>query len=324
MGIAPAAWMTLATPLMLAWWLDARPQRTWVNDAVALALIVLPVGLVLEQPDAVVALLMVSSAAWVLWLMRARRVLWLLLLAVVIGTTAVTLTSFQKPYPTQLVYSNGAAYDSHSPGYQQRLSQLIIGGGLAAAADDGQRLGDSGLIHRASGGEPPLLKDGTDRFVFAVISHDFGAAAAGIVALLLLTLTLRGLVLAAGAVNAFGRSAAAAIVWTFFGAVALNLAAGMNVFPLSPPSLPLMGSGGNALLVTLAGFGLVLALTNKGLGAPATATDHQVGGRQARQMRVVAGVVLLVSVLLAVRYVDLQRTDWGAARAAVLEMTSRR
>ena len=67
--IQPSELMKLAIPLMLAWFLEQREKTLSVKDfGVAAALLLLPVGLIVRQPDLGTATLILASGFYVLFL----------------------------------------------------------------------------------------------------------------------------------------------------------------------------------------------------------------------------------------------------------------
>ena len=66
--IQPSELLKIATPLMLAWWFHRREGQTRPLDfAVAFALLALPVGLIMKQPDLGTALLVLAAGLAVIF-----------------------------------------------------------------------------------------------------------------------------------------------------------------------------------------------------------------------------------------------------------------
>ena len=66
--IQPSEILKIATPLMLAWWFQKREGQLQVSDfIVALALLAVPVGLVIKQPDLGTALLILFGGLYVIF-----------------------------------------------------------------------------------------------------------------------------------------------------------------------------------------------------------------------------------------------------------------
>jgi rod shape determining protein RodA len=67
--IQPSEFMKIVTPLMLAWFFQSRAGHlTWQSYAIAAVLLVVPVGLIVRQPDLGTALLVVAAGFCVIFL----------------------------------------------------------------------------------------------------------------------------------------------------------------------------------------------------------------------------------------------------------------
>ena len=86
--IQPSEIMKIAMPLMLAWWFQRREGQLRALDfAVALLLLVLPLGLIVKQPDLGTAILVLSAGLYVIFFAGLS---WKLILPVfVVGALAI-------------------------------------------------------------------------------------------------------------------------------------------------------------------------------------------------------------------------------------------
>jgi len=67
--IQPSELMKIAVPMMLAWYFAKREQSLrWIDYAVAALLLVVPVGLIMKQPDLGTALIIAAAGFYVLFL----------------------------------------------------------------------------------------------------------------------------------------------------------------------------------------------------------------------------------------------------------------
>ena len=68
-SVQPSEFLKLAMPMMSAWYLSSRPQPLSMKDVgISLTLILLPVGLIAEQPDLGTSILVFSSGFFVIFL----------------------------------------------------------------------------------------------------------------------------------------------------------------------------------------------------------------------------------------------------------------
>ena len=87
--IQPSEILKIAMPLMLAWWFQRREGQLRVPDfVIALVLLLVPVGLIVKQPDLGTAILVFSAGFYVIFFAGLS---WKLILPVlVVGAIAIT------------------------------------------------------------------------------------------------------------------------------------------------------------------------------------------------------------------------------------------
>ena len=93
--IQPSEILKIAVPLMLAWWFQRREGQARASDfLVALALLALPVGLILKQPDLGTAILVLSAGLYVMFFAGLTwRLIVPVLLVAAVGVTALVAYS---------------------------------------------------------------------------------------------------------------------------------------------------------------------------------------------------------------------------------------
>lgn len=97
--------------------------------------------------------------------------------------------------------------------------------------------------------------------IFAIIAEELGFLRAGAILALLLWMAIRGYRIARGAPDAFSRLLATGITSWLIIQAAINLGAMLGVLPLTGVPLPFISYGGNALIVTLIGVGILLSIS---------------------------------------------------------------
>jgi cell division protein FtsW len=132
-------------------------------------------------------------------------------------------------------------------GYQPRQSLIAVGSG--------------GLVGRGPGESRQrqlFLPQPHSDFVFAILAEEHGLLGALAVVALFGVLVWRGMRAGIRAPDAFGRYAA----FGFTGAIAvqalLNVSVALTILPTTGITLPLLSYGGSSLIMTLAGCGVVL------------------------------------------------------------------
>ncbi|NOT32312.1 MAG: FtsW/RodA/SpoVE family cell cycle protein, partial [Planctomycetes bacterium] len=230
--------------------------RDWRVPAL-LALV--PIALVMVQPDLGTALTLVPITLGMFWLAGARtRVLAALVLgAALVGYSAWRLDwiqGYQKKRidtwvssldPASLIRNkNGGAFHLHK-------AQLSIGNGDVF----GQGLG------RGVANEAGHLPERSSDSIFAVIAEESGFLGAS--ALVLTYLVFAGLFLvAAGRTRErFSRLVIAGTGLYFAAHFAINTGVNLGLIPMTGLTLPLVSTGGSSMLVSLALLGLALGLS---------------------------------------------------------------
>ncbi len=99
--------------------------------------------------------------------------------------------------------------------------------------------------------------------IFAVVVEELGFVRALVVIFVFLFVMVRGYRIAKTAPDPFGRYLAGGITSLFAMQTFINLAAMLKVLPLTGIPLPLVSYGGSSLIVTLAGVGILLAISKQ-------------------------------------------------------------
>ena len=249
----PSELSKLVVPLMIAFYLAERPfPLPWKNLAVALGLILLPVALILRQPDLGTALLVMASGLAVVFL---AGISWRLVSAgMVLAVAMVPLAwHFMHDYQRGRVLTLlDPTRDPLGSGYHIIQSTIAIGsGGLF-----GKGWQNSSQSHLE------FLPESSTDFIFAVFAEEFGLLGCGFLLLLYLALMLRGLQISVTASDGFGRLMAGAIVAIFCCYVVVNIGMVSGLLPVVGVPLPLISYGGSSLVTLLLGFGILMAIRN--------------------------------------------------------------
>ena len=247
----PSEFVKLTVPLMVAWFISRSemPPPLW-RIVLGGVLTLVPVVLVMRQPDLGTSLLIVASGAFVLFL---AGVGWRYIVALAIfGAGCVpVLWHFMHDYQRQRVLTLlDPQQDPLGAGYHIIQSTIAIGSG---------GMYGKGWFNGTQSQLDFLPERSTD-FVFAVIGEEFGLL--GILVLLsaYLFIVYRGLYIAAQAQTSFGKLLAGALVLTFFIYVFVNIGMVSGILPVVGLPLPLVSYGGTSLVTLMAGFGIVMSI----------------------------------------------------------------
>ncbi len=108
-------------------------------------------------------------------------------------------------------------------------------------------------------------------FIFAIIGEELGLIGAVVVLGLLVVLAIAFARIMRQAPTMFGRTVTAAMLVWVIGQACVNIGVVLGVFPVLGVPLPLVSSGGTALLTTLVGIGVVLSVARESAPVPARA-----------------------------------------------------
>jgi rod shape determining protein RodA len=249
--IQPSELMKLAVPLMMAWYFDKHEVTLRLRDyAVATLLLILPLLLILRQPDLGTTLLIASSGFYVLFLAGLSWRIIAGLLVVSLGSLPVLWVMLHDYQRRRIMTLFDPTQDPLGAGYHTIQSTIAIGSG--------------GLIGKGwqQGTQTHLdfLPEKSTDFIFAVFSEEFGLV--GNTALLLLYLVVigRGMMITANASTQFTRLVAGSITLTFFTYIFVNIGMVVGILPVVGVPLPLISYGGTSMVTMLLGFGILMSI----------------------------------------------------------------
>jgi rod shape determining protein RodA len=249
--IQPSELMRIAVPLVLAWYFDRFEAGLRLrNFAVAAALLLIPVGLIVRQPDLGTALMIGASGAYVLFLAGLS---WRIIggLAVAGGIAMPfawsMLHDYQRRRILTLIDPNA---DPLGAGYHTIQSTIAVGSG--------------GIVGKGwlSGTQTHLdfIPERTTDFIFAVYSEEFGLLGNLLLLCLYLLVIGRGLVITANAQTLFARLMAGAITLTFFTYAFVNMGMVSGILPVVGVPLPLVSYGGTSMVTICLSFGMLMSI----------------------------------------------------------------
>jgi len=255
--LQPSELMKVALIMLLAAYYDwLNPNKTshplWV--LIPVALILLPAGLVLTQPDLGTALMLVLGGAVVMF---CAGVSWLYFAAVIgagVGLVAAVLTSRGTSW--QLLHDYqfrridtflDPGSDPLGAGYHITQAQIALGSG--GWAGKGFMQGTQSRLN--------FLPEKHTDFIFTTLAEQFGFI--GSLSLLILYVLIVGFCVVSALQNKdrFSALLILGVAANFFFYFAVNMAMVMGLAPVVGVPLPLVSYGGSAMLVLLASFGLV-------------------------------------------------------------------
>ena len=270
--IQPSELLKIATPLMLAWWFQKREGQLRALDfLVAGALLALPVGLIMKQPDLGTALLVLAAGLSVIFFAGLP---WKLILPpVLLGAVGVVLVVGFEPQ----LCAEGVRWPLLHDYQQQRVCTLLdpardpLGKGFHII---------QGMIAIGSGGvwgkgfmagtqtHLEFIPERTTDFIFAAFSEEFGLAGNLLLIVCFVLLVWRALAIAAAATTLFSRLMAGAVAMIFFTYAFVNMGMVSGILPVVGVPLPFVSYGGTAMATLGLALGVLMSIARAGKMEP--------------------------------------------------------
>jgi rod shape determining protein RodA len=249
--IQPAEIMKLGLPLMLAWYFHKREGSLRTLDFVVAALIVLvPVGLIIKQPDLGTALLVLAAGSFVIFFAGLP---WKWLAVMIVGgiaTLPLAWTLMHDYQRERILTLIDPSTDPLGKGFHTLQAMIAIGSG--------------GLLGKGwmQGTQTHLefIPERTSDFIFAVYSEEFGLVGNAVLVVLFIALVWRALAIALNAPTLFARLLAAAIALIIFTYAFVNMGMVSGILPVVGVPLPFISYGGTALVTLGMACGMLMSI----------------------------------------------------------------
>lgn len=249
--IQPSEILKIALPLMLAWYFQKREEMIRLRDFLVAAIILLiPVGLIMEQPDLGTSLLVGAAGFSVIFFAGLS---WKILF----GLIGIGLASLPVAWSMMHDYQRGRVLmlldptvDPLGKGFHIIQSTIAIGSG--GVAGKGWMNGTQTHLE--------FIPERTTDFIFAVYSEEFGLIGNGLLLLLYLFLIGRCMLIAGNAPTLFSRLLAGGITTIFFTYAFVNMGMVSGILPVVGVPLPFISYGGTAFVTLGLGVGMLMSI----------------------------------------------------------------
>jgi len=262
--IQPSEMLKIAVPLMLAWWFQKREGQLRAADfIVAAAILVVPVGLVIKQPDLGTALLILSAGLFVIFFAGLS---WKLIVPVaVLGVVGIVALVASEPaicqagvdWPGLREYQKNRVCTLLDPARDPLGKGFHILQGMIA-------IGSGGITGKGfmQGTQTHLefIPERTTDFIFAAYCEEFGFVGVLVLLAAFAFLILRGLTIAAEAPTVFARLLAGALTLSFFTYAFVNMGMVSGILPVVGVPLPFISYGGTAMVTLGLGLGILMSV----------------------------------------------------------------
>ena len=247
----PSELAKLTVPMMVACHVAGRPLPPSPKRLlVAAFVVVVPVLLVVRQPDLGTALLIAAAGVFVLFLAGIR---WrtIGLAGVLVAAAAPIMWYLMHEYQRQRIRTLfDPEQDPLGAGYHIIQSMIAVGSGGFYG---------KGWLNGTQSQLEFLPERSTD-FVFAVFGEEFGFLGVALLLAAYMFVVVRGLRLAVDAQETYGRLLGGALVLVFFVYIMVNVGMVCGLLPVVGLPLPLLSYGGTSLVTMMAAFGILMSV----------------------------------------------------------------
>jgi rod shape determining protein RodA len=271
--IQPSEFCKIAYVLVMAWYLRFRSNYDSFKALVGpFAVTLVPMVLILKEPDLGTVLLMMPVLFTMLFVAgaRIRHLLSIVLLAVAVSPLMwMMLHDYQRERISSVLLQN--------PGIRQKveaspfLSNLLAGKDFSEKkwlTDMGYQLTRSKLAVAWGGVTGTgfrrglfirygLLDERHNDFIFSSVAHQWGFLGCAAVFLIYIVFIGCGLEIAAHNTDPFGRLMAVGFVAMFAAQAIVNIGMTIGIMPITGITLPFISYGGSSLLVNMIAVGLL-------------------------------------------------------------------
>jgi len=251
-NLQPSELMKVALIMSLAKYYNKIPSND-VNRIKFMVLptiaLLVPVYLILSQPDLGTALLVAIGGIAVIWL-AGFRMKYFVFSSVLFICLMPVIIAFLKPYQkSRILTFLNPERDPLGAGYQIIQSKIAIGSG---------GIFGKGFLKGSQSYLDYLPEKHTD-FIFTLFSEEFGFIGSGSLLLIYALIIYRIIDIGNKAKNNFSRLYCFGFAAAFFVYVAVNMMMVLGLLPIVGAPLPIMSYGGSAMLSMMIGLGVVMS-----------------------------------------------------------------
>ena len=219
------------------------------NIIIPLLILIIPISLVISQPDLGTSILIALSGIIVLWL-AGVNIKYFFYSSLIFIISAPFIISFLKPYQKlRILTFFDPNKDPLGAGYQIIQSKIAVGSG---------GISGKGFLKGTQGYLEFLPEKHTD-FIFTLFSEEFGFIGSILLLILYAILIFRILRIGSLSRNFFGKFFCFGFGSAIFVYITVNMSMVLGLLPIVGSPLPIMSYGGSSMLATMIGFGIVMS-----------------------------------------------------------------
>ncbi|GIR55499.1 MAG: rod shape-determining protein RodA [Rhodospirillaceae bacterium] len=250
--LQPSELMKISVVIVLARYFHIRSFHEIGNPlhlVIPAFLILVPVVLVIKQPDLGTAIMIALSGLVIFFIAGVR--IWKFILLFLGGIALVPIIwQFLLEYQKKRILTFlSPEIDPLGAGYHLMQSKIALGSG---------GLYGKGFIQGSQSHLNFLPEIQTD-FIFTMLAEEFGLLGGLVVLLLFFLISCYGLILSFFMASKFARFLTIGMTTTLFFYVFINIGMVMGLLPIVGVPLPFISYGGSALLTSMTAIGLIIS-----------------------------------------------------------------
>ena len=250
--LQPSELMKISVVIVLARYFHIRSFHEIGNPlhlVIPAFLVLVPVVLVIKQPDLGTAIMMALSGLVIFFIAGVR--MWKFILLFLGGVALVPIIwQFLLEYQKKRILTFlSPEIDPLGAGYHLMQSKIALGSG---------GLYGKGFIQGSQSHLNFLPEIQTD-FIFTMLAEEFGLLGGLVVLLLFFLISCYGLILSFFMASKFARFLTIGMITTLFLYVFINIGMVMGLLPIVGVPLPFISYGGSALLTSMIAIGLIIS-----------------------------------------------------------------
>ena len=252
LALQPSEFMKIGIILCLAKYyhrVNVDKVNSFTSIFFSLSIILIPIILVISQPDLGTSILIALSGLIILWLGGVKVKYFFFSFITFLISLPFIISNLQPYQKLRILTFFDPDRDPLGAGYQIIQSKIAIGSGGFSG---------KGFLQGTQSYLDFLPEKHTD-FIFTLFSEEFGFI--GSIGLLLLYLIIIIRIIRIGVISrsSFAKLFCFGFAFSIFIYITVNLSMVLGLLPIVGSPLPIMSYGGSSMLATMIGFGIVLS-----------------------------------------------------------------
>ena len=220
------------------------------NIFIPICILIIPIFLVVSQPDLGTSILIALSGIMVIWL-AGINIKYFVYSSLMFVISAPFVISFLKPYQKlRILTFFNPDKDPLGAGYQIIQSKIAVGSG--GFYGKGYLKGTQAYLE--------FLPEKHTDFIFTLFSEEFGFIGSIFLLLIYAVMIFRIIRIGFQSRSFFGRLFCFGFGSAIFIYITVNMSMVLGLVPIVGSPLPIMSYGGSSMLATMIGFGIVMSV----------------------------------------------------------------